>query len=162
MTHRKRNDRITDFWKTPHKLLRITYNPLNQYGIKQIDPGFTLCNVSATFYPLSDTTSASLYVKELNYPQDLADPEQKLSESILRTLVGPRPLDSEWKQIAEVTFPTKKDDLSPIAVPLPDLSGPKVLIFLSDTVRVSVHGTFTDTQDLFSLPTKADPEIISN
>lgn len=155
--NRKRNDRITDFWKLPHKRLRITYNPLNQYGIKQIEPGFSLCNVSATFYPLSDTTSAVLYVKELDHPQDLSDPGDKLTDSILRTIVGPRPLDGEWKVLAEVTFRARKEDLSPVVVPIPDLTGPKVFIFLSDSVRVSVHGTLTDSHELFSSPTKTDP-----
>jgi hypothetical protein len=90
--------------------------------------------------------SSSLYLLELDYLGDKKEIATGTTDYILKSLVGPRPLGSEWKRVAEAASNPSKDDLNPIVVPLADIIGPKTLIFFCEDVRITIHGTVSDLE----------------
>jgi hypothetical protein len=143
--NRKRNDRISDFWKVPHKRIRITYVPSNPYSIYHVPRGQTLRNVSITLHPSQEAPNSAVYFKTWHFSGEVGD-NQEITDTILKSIVGPRPLGSEWTKLADVTNANIKDDILPVIIPIPDIIGPKTATFIADDARVIIHGNLSDSE----------------
>lgn len=102
---------------------------------------------------MHDIASSALYVLELEYLGDKKEIPSGITDNILKSLVGPRPLAKEWIKVAEAISNPSKDDLNPVVVPIADITGPKTLIFFCEDIRLTIHGTVVDLELPPALPT---------
>ncbi|KAK6092934.1 hypothetical protein MT418_006926 [Batrachochytrium dendrobatidis] len=129
---RKRQDRITEMWKTSIKQLVITYVPPLQVAIVDVDQGHVLRRVTATIFPRPNGTipDTSVYMAADGHP-DIAHPahsdpanspveivsasptvvtafsDSRIDNPVVycKQLVGPRPLSTEiWGKVVDYTW----------------------------------------------------------
>jgi hypothetical protein len=101
--------------------------------------------VSVTLHPSQDSAQAAAYLKEWPYNGDATD-NQELSDNVLKSIVGPRPLGADWTKVAEAAGGANKEDVPPTIVPISDIFGPKTITFIADDARVIVHGNLTEVE----------------
>ena len=136
-----RQDRITDFWKSSHEKIRISYHPLHQFRVYHLPNGQALRNISATFLPDPSVPSAIMYLREFDPNSSTNGQEmESIGETAAQALVQPDSSMIDWKTIAQVSWDLQKKEFNSISVPLPDIVGPKTFAFFCKQVRLTIHG----------------------
>ena len=120
----------------------MTYETPRQYAVLNLAKGEYLKNASCTFfYSSHETSKAFLYAKSLSYMGENEEFDETIVELLLKALIEPlTESDNSWKQIAESNYLNTQDESGSSIVALDELSGPATFIFVTQQVRLSIHG----------------------
>lgn len=143
----------------------MAYESPQQYGILHLSEGEYLNNAFCTFFHSNPSTmEASLYAIELPYLGGSKEFDADTSDMLLKSLILPLSESSfPWKKVAETEFEKSQAESIPNVVPLDEFSGPMTILFVTQDVRVSMHGSISRRQleDLSNI-LDASQQILGN
>ncbi|TPX49560.1 hypothetical protein SeLEV6574_g01374 [Synchytrium endobioticum] len=156
----RRIDKVADLWKRSVSRITLTYSPPSQMALLSVNERQVLTRMTVNFVPPTATLgreeagTSTVYLLKL--PLSFTDASAaRVPEEILKQVVGPRPLPSNWTKIAELDWsspPCASDTNPPDRILQPrdvnldfDLEGPGVYTFYcEETPQYSLRGRLQD------------------
>ena len=119
----------------------MTYETPQQFGILRLSENEYFKDATVTFYfGRTDKTDACINVIKLDYIPEDQEFESATLLDILQALITHNSKSSAMTKIAEMNGFKSIDDQSTSIIPISDLSGPAIYIFITSDIKASIHG----------------------